>query len=345
MRITGASPAHAPALALRYAALVLGERREASAPYVIVEQDGGGRFSRATRTTRRTARASPSPPSAAPRSPRSPPTAPHSSAATATPPRLWRSPEAKSWTAARDGLDPCAALHVPLALAPGETREVVFLFGQAKSREDVRTLSGAIGARGGRRALREVTAFWEETLGAVQIETPAPDLDVLVNGWLLYQNLACRLWGRSAFYQSGGAYGFRDQLQDSLALVYTRPDLTRAQILKNAAHQFEEGDVLHWWHPVTGAGIRTRFSDDLLWLPYAVAFTLATTGDETLLGRGGAVPHGAGARAGRGRGLPHPAAERRARVGLRARVPRPRHLAHPRAPRLPLWAPATGTTA
>ena len=181
-------------------------------------------------------------------------------------------------------LDPCAALHVPLALDPGETREVVFLFGQAKTVEEVRTLIGRYSApEAADLALSEVTAFWEQTLGAVQIETPAPDLDVLVNGWLLYQNLSCRLWGRSAFYQSGGAYGYRDQLQDSLALVYTRPDLTRAQILKNAAHQFEEGDVLHWWHPVTGAGIRTRFSDDLLWLPYAVAFTLATTGDETLL--------------------------------------------------------------
>ena len=270
----------------RYAELVLGERREPNAPYVVVEQDAetgalvvrnpynptfGGRLAFvavggaevASVSARRTAFLGRNG---------------HASA-----------PRAVAAGGPLDGvlstdLDPCAALHVPLTLAPGETREVVFLFGQAKTLPEVQRLVRRYqDLDAADQALSEVTAFWEETLGAVQIETPAPDLDVLVNGWLLYQNLSCRLWGRSAFYQSGGAYGFRDQLQDSLALVYTRPDLTRAQIVKNAAHQFEEGDVLHWWHPITGAGIRTRFSDDLLWLPYAVAFALNTTGDETLL--------------------------------------------------------------
>ncbi|NNF57386.1 MAG: glycosyltransferase 36, partial [Rhodothermaceae bacterium] len=182
------------------------------------------------------------------------------------------------------GLDPCAAFQVPITLEPGETAEVVCLLGQAPTREVARTLIRRYRDRTMvMEALGEITLFWQKTLGVLQVETPTPALDVLVNGWLLYQNLACRLWGRSAFYQSGGAFGFRDQIQDSLALLFTRPDLARKQILIHAAHQFVEGDVLHWWHPEVGAGIRTRFSDDLLWLPYATATYVRTTGDTGVL--------------------------------------------------------------
>ncbi|MEN8132245.1 MAG: glycosyl transferase, partial [Pseudomonadota bacterium] len=133
------------------------------------------------------------------------------------------------------------------------------------------------------QALAQVGIFWEDTLSTLQIQTPAPAIDLMVNGWLSYQNLSCRLWARSAFYQSGGAFGFRDQLQDAAALVYLSPELTRQQILLHAAHQFVEGDVLHWWHPPTDVGIRTRFSDDLLWLPLFTSFYVRTTGDRAIL--------------------------------------------------------------
>ena len=182
------------------------------------------------------------------------------------------------------GLDPCAALQTEIVLAPGETAERTFAFGQASDLASVRALveryrdPGAVG-----RALEEVRRSWVDTVSAIRVRTPAPAIDHMVNGWLLYQVAACRLWGRSAFYQSGGAFGFRDQLQDAASLVYSRPDLTRAQILLHAAHQFVEGDVLHWWHPPVGRGTRTRCSDDLLWLPYVTAFYVDTTGDSEVL--------------------------------------------------------------
>jgi N,N'-diacetylchitobiose phosphorylase len=186
--------------------------------------------------------------------------------------------------AAGAGLDPCAALQVPLVIAPGETAEVSFLLGEAADEEAAREIIAkyravdAIGA-----ALEEVRAFWTDLVGGVQVQTPSPELDLMVNGWLAYQNLSCRVWGRTAFYQSGGAFGFRDQLQDSSALVYLRPELTRQQIILHASHQFVEGDVLHWWHPPLSKGIRTRFADDLLWLPYITAFYVASTGDAGVL--------------------------------------------------------------
>jgi len=179
------------------------------------------------------------------------------------------------------GLDPCAAFQAVYELAPGATMECVFLLGETVERQAALDLVGRYRAEGAvSKAYEEITAFWRHTVGAVQVKTPAAAVDLMLNGWLAYQNLSCRIWGRSAFYQSGGALGYRDQLQDSSAMIYARPDLTRQQIRIHAAHQFVEGDVLHWWHtePME-QGLRTRFSDDLLWLPYITAFYIKNTGD------------------------------------------------------------------
>jgi cellobiose phosphorylase len=181
-------------------------------------------------------------------------------------------------------LDPCAALMTEIVLAPGQTDEVVFVLGQAETLGQVRRLVGAYTDPGrAREVLGEVQRQWDRILGVIQVATPDAGLDLMLNRWLLYQVLACRVWGRSAFYQSGGAYGFRDQLQDVMALVHSSPETARAQILRAAARQFEEGDVQHWWHPPTGIGVRTRITDDLFFLPLAVHHYVAATGDAALL--------------------------------------------------------------
>jgi cyclic beta-1,2-glucan synthetase len=181
------------------------------------------------------------------------------------------------------GLDPCAALKTIVELEPGESTEVLFLLGQGQSREESRSLVERYREINCDSVLREVQEHWNRVLGTVQVKTPDPSMDLLLNRWLLYQTLSCRIWSRSASYQSGGAYGFRDQLQDVLALAVTRPDIVREHLLRAAARQFSEGDVQHWWHPPTGRGVRTRISDDRLWLPYAVAHYLQTTEDQALL--------------------------------------------------------------
>ena len=182
------------------------------------------------------------------------------------------------------GLDPCFAQQVVVEIAPGDTAECAFLLGEVANAEAVGPLIAAFRTPGALDASRTaITTFWHELLGTLQVETPVPALDLMVNGWLLYQTLVCRMWGRSAFYQSGGAFGFRDQLQDATAFLLVEPERTRAQILLHAAHQFVEGDVLHWWHPPEARGLRTRFADDLLWLPLVTAWYLKTTGDRAVL--------------------------------------------------------------
>ncbi len=181
------------------------------------------------------------------------------------------------------GLDPCAALKTMVDLRPGERAEVLFLLGQGESREESRSLVERYREMDCDSVLVEVQEHWNRVLETVQVKTPSPSTNLLLNRWLLYQTLSCRIWSRSAFYQSSGAYGFRDQIQDVVALAVTRPDIAREHLLRAAARQFPEGDVQHWWHPPTGRGVRTRISDDRLWLPYAVARYLETTGDQAVL--------------------------------------------------------------
>ncbi|MEO6662114.1 MAG: glucoamylase family protein [Rubrivivax sp.] len=181
------------------------------------------------------------------------------------------------------GLDPCAAISATVSLAPGERAECVFTLGHGATPAAARELARMALSQHARQRETDVRARWEERLGAVTVHTPDPLFDVLINRWLLYQTVACRLWARAAFYQAGGAFGFRDQLQDTMALAVTAPQLLRAQLLLSASRQFFEGDVQHWWHPPTGAGVRTRMSDDLLWLPEATARYIDVSGDAAVL--------------------------------------------------------------
>jgi cyclic beta-1,2-glucan synthetase len=182
------------------------------------------------------------------------------------------------------GLDPCAAIQFTFDLAAGQEREIVFRLGAASSANAATLLTQRFRGHGAaREALEAVVGHWRHTLTAVQVQTPDAALNVLTNGWLVYQTLACRLWARSGYYQSGGAYGFRDQLQDVMALVHAEPRLMRAQIALCASRQFTEGDVQHWWHPPSGRGVRTHCSDDYLWLPLATCRYVLTTGDLSIL--------------------------------------------------------------
>lgn len=182
------------------------------------------------------------------------------------------------------GYTPCGAIQVKIKLEANETMETVFMLGAAENHEEAAELSDKYKTVDqALRTLDEVCSFWQDKLEAVNVRTPDTAMNIMLNGWLKYQVVSCRLFARSGFYQAGGAFGFRDQLQDILSVAATWPTLARTQIMKHAAHQFEEGDVLHWWHEPTGKGTRTRISDDFLWLPYVTAEYITITGDFDIL--------------------------------------------------------------
>ena len=181
-------------------------------------------------------------------------------------------------------LDPCAAIQVPFEMVDGEEQEIIFRLGAGKDISDTRTIAKQFrGDEVARESFEKIKNYWKHTLGALQVETPDAAINIITNGWLTYQTLSSRLWARSGFYQSGGAFGFRDQLQDVLSLFHAAPLLARKQILLCAAHQFKEGDVQHWWHPPVGRGVRTRISDDFLWLPLVTSLYILHTGDAGVL--------------------------------------------------------------
>ncbi len=181
-------------------------------------------------------------------------------------------------------LDPCGAIQISCDLEPGQERDAIFRLGIGKNAYEASiTLRQYRGLNAANKVLDEVHQYWKKTLGAVQVDTPEPTLNILANGWILYQTIACRIWARSGFYQSGGAFGFRDQLQDVMAVIHTEPVLARNQILVCASRQFREGDVQHWWHPPSGRGVRTRCSDDFLWLPFVTCRYVSSTGDTGVL--------------------------------------------------------------
>ena len=181
------------------------------------------------------------------------------------------------------GLDPCCAMQTRIDLKPDEESEIIIFLGEAGTKEEARSLITRFRTIDLETVFQTVKKYWSETLGAVQVRTPDRPMDILLNGWLLYQTIACRVWARSAFYQASGAYGFRDQLQDVMALAVSKPELTREHLLRAAGRQFAEGDVQHWWLPASGRGVRTRISDDRVWLSYSVAHYVAVTNDLAVL--------------------------------------------------------------
>ena len=182
------------------------------------------------------------------------------------------------------GFDPCAAIQTLISLDNDQERVIVFTLGAGSNEDDARRLVQRFRGEGNaQKALEGVWHYWSQTLGVVHVETPDPAVNFLANGWLIYQTLACRMWARTGFYQSGGAYGFRDQLQDAMALIHAEPRLLREHLLRACSRQFREGDVQHWWHPPAGRGVRTHFSDDFLWLPVALCRYVQMTGDTGIL--------------------------------------------------------------